>query len=232
MTHPFKVANWNVHHDSTFGQCEPTFDKIMDWGADLLILQEINQEADKIPQNLRSEYGLGLRSAREFCIAWNRDRFRYVRHSVPLMSPTEYWSMNYSLVVVLADLEAHTHLKVMSYHPPAHVQAPKHVTHDKVMKVHHEFADKRRRIAHRADIPFLGGGDSNIDPQKGWAPKGGWDFEYAGLRYFRAAAPTHGPERHIDELVGLGVRQMSKGRVLDNGPSDHRPVLKRIEYVQ
>jgi hypothetical protein len=40
-----------------------------------------------------------------------------------------------------------------------------------------------------------------VDPRKGWAPPGGWDFgfERPPLEYIRAPKPTHG-SRYIDEF--------------------------------
>jgi len=228
-----RVADWNVHHHTNWRLASPTFERIFRWKPDILILQEIQNDRDGILEGLQDEHGFKSRHAEpEFAIAWDPKRFDYVRHSRTRMAPTEYWTINYSLIVVLADRELPgQHLKVMSYHAPAHVQAPNHVTHDRVMKVHREFADKRHAIATRHDIPFLSAGDSNIDPRKGWRPAGGWDFEFdrKPLTYVRAEKPTYGG-RHIDEFMVVGLEPTRDRDVLDDGPSDHCPVLQEFTY--
>ncbi len=149
------------------------------------------------------------------------------------MSTEEYWAgVNRALLLVLADRsKGGRHIKLMSYHPPAHVQSPKHVTNEKVMRVHRQFAEKRARIALRGDLPFLSQGDSNIDPQRGWKPKGGWDFMFGDpLTYLRPKSPTHG-QRTIDEFMARKLKRVGAGSVLTDGPSDHRPILQVVRYA-
>lgn len=203
------VAVWNVNHDTNAREAAPVFERIMAHDPDVLILQEIQRDKDGILPFLSKEYNLRYRHGEpEFAVCWQgRGRFTYRRHFVPVMSKTPYWlEHNRALVVVLEDSVTDEVIEFASEHPPAHVQAPGHVTHDKVMKVHHEFVDKRHQLVRKArekGYHSCWAGDSNIDPLIGWEPPGGWDWAYdrkqSGLNYVRAPEPTHGGHRHIDE---------------------------------
>ena len=207
----FIVADWNAHHDSSYAEVERILGRLVA-EASVLILQEINKSADRIPQNLAKKYGWRYRSAAEFAIVWDPEVWEFVRSDLRVMSTKPYWaSPNRALIVVLRHKRTGREVRFMSYHPPAHVQAPGHVTHDNVMAVYRDFCNERQRIARNSNIPCCFAGDGNVDPKKGWAPPNGWGFAFnqPPLDYVRAPEPTHG-NRHIDEFMIDGVRAAPK----------------------
>lgn len=206
---PFRAAGWNSRSPKLTAASTRVLNAIAETKPHIVTWQESSQQ---LLDYFGRHHGFRHRFAEpEFGVSWNPGRFEYVRHHRTLMSPVEYWTINYALVVVLRDVLADTELKVLSYHFPAHVQVPKHPSHAKVMAVHRDAAAKRRRMAQASPMPFLSQGDSNIDPLHGWAPEDGWDWQFdrEPLQYVRPGDFTSG-RRVIDEwnVAGLvSVRQ-------------------------
>lgn len=209
----FTAATYNLHR-STGNELEGMFERIEEHDASVLLLQELKPRRG-VKGTLR-KLGYRLKSVLpEFGIAWKHDEWEYVRHWRPLMSPTEYWTINYALVVVLKHRKTGKVVKFMTYHPPAHVQAPKHPTFQKVSKVLREVVRKWNKIARRNTKHIDAccfAGDDNVDEFKGWEPDGdGWEFMLHGpLRQVRAPDPTHGGVKHgrkIDDFrIDKGLR--------------------------
>lgn len=214
----FRACTWNVNHGSNADEVEETFTDIAhNYRADVLILQEV--KAGRGIQNLLSRLGYESKAVRpEFCIAWGRGHWSFVKMYRPLMSPTKYWTMNYALVVVLKHNETGKLVKFMSYHPPAHVQAPpgKHrfVGFKTVTKVLHEVVRRWNRMARRS-VQHLDAccfaGDDNVDELRGWAPKDEWEFMLNGpLTQVRAPRGTHGPRKIDDFRITKGLQAVGE----------------------
>lgn len=206
-----RVQVWNVHHHTPKDALAEEAGRFVKMGVDVFLLQEV-----KLKRGHREVFTkLGYRSryaSPEFMIAWNPERFEYVRHRKILMSPTKYWTLNYALVVVLRDKRTGKTIKFMSYHTPAHVQAPKHVTWPKVWKVLHDGVNKWNRLARKSKVDAcIFGGDDNVDEHKGWKhPQGGWGFMLDGpLEQIEAPEGTHG-RRRIDDFRVRGVRPVQR----------------------
>lgn len=210
----FRACTWNVNHGSHADDVEETFlDIAHNYRADVLLLQEVKRGRG-IPGLLKKLGYASKRVAPEFCIAWDKVQWSYVKHYRPLMSPTKYWTMNYALVVVLKHKATGKLVKFMTYHPPAHVQAkpgPKRFVGFKtVTKVLHEVVARwnkmaRRSVQHLDACCFAG--DDNVDELKGWAPKDEWEFMLNGpLRQVRAPEGTHGGRKIDDFRITDGLR--------------------------
>lgn len=225
-----RACTWNVNHDSRAADVAATIGETVERGVDLWLLQEVKRRSG-IVEWLRGE-GLGVCYVEpEFAIAWRRDRFKYVRHSRVLMSPTRYWTLNYALKAKLWDIPAGRPLKVITYHPPAHVQAPRHVTFPRVSKVLREWDASLDRIGRRSRPRVLAGGDDNVDEHKGWHPQGGWGFLLDGrLTQVAAPRPTRGGRRIDDFRTNL--RPVGDGWVLEprHRKQDHRPFVHDFAY--
>ena len=59
----------------------------------------------------------------EFAIAFDPKVWEEVASRRVLMSPTEYWTINYALVAVLKNKHTGERGKFVTVHPPAHVDA-------------------------------------------------------------------------------------------------------------
>lgn len=206
----FRAVTFNAaKHDAR--QLADVFDKINRLDVGVWLLQEIKRKIVR-RDPIRALKRLGLRAvyARpEFAVAWDPTLWQHVRHYRVRMSPTEYWTTNYALVVVLRHRETAELVKFASMHPPAHVQAPKHPSFAKVMKVVREVADKWRKIArrnHKRIEACCFGMDDNVDDTKGWEPKGGWGFMDAEpLEQVQPPKPTRG-SRRIDVFRTRGLK--------------------------
>lgn len=198
----FNAVTYNVKHGNGPKQLSDIFKEIRDLQTSIFLLQEVKNYR-RFKKMLRK---LGLKSKYakpEFCIAWDPKLWKFIRSYRPQMSPTEYWTTNYALVVVLEYIPLGLRIKFMSYHPPAHVQAPKHKTFRVVSRVLREVVNKWNRIAERSVkhvYACLFGGDDNVDETHGWSPPGGWAFMLDGpLQQVRPLTGTHG-KRIIDEF--------------------------------
>lgn len=233
-----RAVNWNVNHSSDADDVRPMIKKIIkNRRPNYWALQEV-QGDDGIAELLRDEFGLAVRRVEpEFLIAVDPTRFKFLHTHAAIMSEHDYWKeRNLAQVSLLWDNEVETKLRGMSYHPPAHVQVPKHVTFDNVMQVHRDFAKKHRQIALRGkDVPFISSGDSNIDPKRGWKPKDGWDWWFGDpLRYVPPVSATHGKARMIDQFMVHLLIPEGRGAVYDEPRvrvQDHRPVMQNFRYA-
>lgn len=227
----FRACTWNVHHSNGNKEIAPFAKKFADLGVDIFLLQEVKPRKGALDPFTR----LGYRSkyaSPEFAIAWRPERFEYIRSRKLLMSPLRYWTLNYALTVVLRDKRTGKKvLRTLTYHPPAHVQRPEHVTFNKVTAVLHDVVKKWNRISRRGNIDaHLYGGDDNVDENTGWSPKGGWDFMVNGpLEQVQAPRGTHG-NRQIDDFRIRGLRCVNKVGVYET-PSDHDAFIADFEYV-
>lgn len=209
---PVSVGFWNANHGTNARQARPTFYRMVHGlGVDLLILNEIKARSG-IVDMLHDDFGYGVRwHAPEFAIAWDRERFGYVRSRPLVMSEHDYWlDRNEALRVVLHDGLADIDLKAISEHPPAHITLRHEPTFDNVLAVHRDVAARNARIARHSRMPLVIGRDSNIDPAKDRPVfGGGWGWAYAGpLTYVRSPEATFGDRehgRHIDELLIRGL---------------------------
>jgi len=190
----FTAVTYNVEHGNGPKELSDIFKEIAGFGTSIWLLQEVK----KYRQFKKMLKKLGMKStyaAPEFCIAWDPKIWKYKRSWRPQMSPTKYWTTNYALVTVLEHIPTGLLIKFMSYHPPAHVQAPKHKTFPVVSRVLREVVVKWNRIAERSIkhvYACLFGGDDNVDETKGWSPPGGWDFMIEGpLTQVRPLTGTH-----------------------------------------
>lgn len=211
----FTAVTYNVNHSNGIDKLAKTFVEILLQRPDVWILQEVVRRNRRGIKNWLRRHGYKVKVADpEFAIAFDKKKFEYVRHWRPLMSPTEYWTLNYALVVVLRDKVTGQMVKFMSYHPPAHVQAPKHKTFPVVSKVLREVVSKWNQIARRNSKHISAccfAGDDNVDEFKGWAPADEWEFMLNGpLRQVRAPEATHGNNqegRRIDDFrINNGLR--------------------------
>lgn len=229
---PVKVATWNVNHFTSGSEALPTLRTLKKADVEILFLQEVKLNRGIL--QVLNRLGYKVRHARpEFAIAWDPHRFEYISGHPVVMSEKDYWlDRNKALVVVLRDRRSHDRLKLISYHPPAHVQVPSHPTHDEVMPVLRDADRKWDKIARRTKFPTLGCGDINVDYNKGWAPPDDWEFlRDPPYNVHIAPEPTHG-NRRIDECRDDGFYRAGKGRVLPRGPSDHHPVIYPFAYRQ
>lgn len=208
----FRACTYNIHR-SNAKELRGIFGQITERAVGVMLLQEVKPRRGVRRLLRRLGYGM-VYAAPEFAIAYDKQEWEHVRHWRPLMSPTEYWTVNYALVAVLRHKKTGKLVKFMTYHPPAHVQAPKHVTFPRVSKVLREWKRKLNRIARRNTKHIDAccfAGDDNVDEFKGWAPADEWEFMLNGpLRQVRAPDPTHGhPEkgRRIDDFrIDNGLR--------------------------
>lgn len=225
----FRACTWNVHHSNGDKEIAPHAKKFADKGVDIFLLQEVKPSKGALDPFTR----LGYRSryaSPEFAIAWNPKRFKYLRHRKVLMSPIKYWTLNYALTVVLKDLETGKTVRCLTYHPPAHVQAPGHTTFEKVTAVLHDVVRKWNRFARSRKVDaHLYGGDDNVDENTGWSPKGGWDHMLNGpLEQIQAPRGTHG-KRQIDDFRIRGLKCVDKVGVYET-PSDHDAFIADFDY--
>lgn len=198
----FTAVTYNVNHSNTPKDVADIFHEIKSFATSIWLLQEVKNYR----RYKRLFKKLGLKSkyaAPEFCIAWDPKKWEFIRAFSPQMSPTEYWTTNRSLIVVLKHKATGLKIKFMTYHPPAHVQSPNHPTFKVVFKVLREVVNKWNRIANNSAgkvYACLFGGDDNVDETHGWEPKGGWDFMLEGpLEQVRPLTGTH-DARIIDEF--------------------------------
>ena len=227
----FTAATWNVHHSTTGSQLVQPIKRFEQLGVDVLLVQELKRNKGGVRAFRLLGWGI-VHVEPEFAVAWNKRRFEYVRHRSVVLSDENYWkNENTALIVVLRDLATGRLVKCMSYHTPAHVQVPKHVTFPKVSRVLREAADKWRKIARRTPRAVcLFGGDDNVDEHQGWSPAGGWDFMLNGpLEQIRAPEPTHG-KRRIDDFRVRGLKPVGRGSVHATG-SDHRAHVRTFRYA-
>ena len=227
----FTAAVWNVHHSNGAAQLLPYAKKMRARGVDILILQEV-KKAKNAPMAFRAAGYQIVHLEPEYAVAWDKDRFDYMRHRSVILSDFDYWkSDNNALIVVLRDRLTGRLVKVMSYHTPAHVQVPRHPSFPKVSRVLREAAAKWTRIARRTPrAACLFAGDDNVDELKGWSPAGGWDFMLNGpLKQVRAPEPTHG-KRRIDDFRVRDLEPVGHGEVHPVG-SDHRAFVQTFRYT-
>lgn len=198
----FRACTYNVEHSNNERSLHRIFVEIAkSYEAGILILQEVKKNKGIL--KLVKSLGYSLKyAAPEFCVAWDNE-WEYVRHYRPQMSPTEYWTTNYALVVVLRHKKTGKLVKIMSYHPPAHVQSPKEKSFPVVTKVLRQVVRKWNKIARRNTkhvYACLFAGDDNVDEFKGYAPKDDWEFMLNGpLKQIRAPVGTHS-RRKIDDF--------------------------------
>lgn len=198
----FTAVTYNVEHGNGPKQLSDIFKEIAGFGTSVWLLQEVKNY--RRFKRMLKKLGLKSKYAKpEFCVAWDPKVWKYVRSYRPQMSPTEYWTTNYALVTVLEHISTGLLIKFMSYHPPAHVQAPRHKTFPVVSRVLRQVVNKWNKIAERSVkhvYACLFGGDDNVDETKGWHPPGGWAFMTEGpLEQVRPLTGTHGA-RIIDEF--------------------------------
>lgn len=227
----FVAATWNVHHSSTGASLIQDIKRFQAMGVDVYLIQELKKAKGGV--KAFKALGLGIVHIEpEFAVAWDKARFDYVRHREIVLSDEDYWkSENKALIVVLRDRANGRLVKCMSYHTPAHVQVPKHVTFPKVSRVLREAAATWRRVARRANTACLFAGDDNVDELRGWSPAGGWDFMLNGpLEQVRAPKPTHG-KRRIDDFRVRGLKPVGRGSVHETG-SDHRAHVRTFRYEE
>lgn len=225
----FKAVVWNVNHGSDGPSLVQPIKRFKALGVHVYIVQELKRAKGGV--KVFKALGLGIVHAEpEFAVAWDQERFEYVRHREIVLSDENYWKTeNKALIVVLRDRLTGRLVKCMSYHTPAHVQVPKHVTFPKVSRVLREAAATWRRIGRRSRPACLFAGDDNVDEHKGWSPAGGWDFMLNGpLEQVRAPAPTHG-RRRIDDFRVRGLKPVGRGSVHETG-SDHRAHVRTFRY--
>lgn len=227
----FRACTWNVHHGSNGKELEPHVKKFKDMGVDIFLLQEVKPKKNALDPFMRAGYRFRYASP-EFAVAWNPERFKYIRHRKVLMSPIKYWTLNRALVVVLEDLKTGDTVKTMTYHPPAHVQRPSHKTFRTVFRVLHDVVNKWNRIAKRSKTDAcLFGGDDNVDENSGWSPRGGWDFMLNGpLHQVTSPKGTHG-KRQIDDFRIRGLKCVRKVGVYET-PSDHDAFIADFSYTR
>lgn len=211
--HPrwFTAVTYNVNHGSTANDVYAIFRRIRNHAPSIWLLQEV--KPDSGIQELLEEWGLECAYAEpEFLIAWNPHIWDYVASRRNLMSPTEYWTLNYALTAILEFKTNKQRVEFMSYHPPAHVQSPNDPSYPKVSKALREIVKKWKRMARKANRGAkicCYAGDDNVDEFKGWEPPGGWEFMLNGpLTQVRAPKGTHG-DRKIDDfrIKGLRIRR-------------------------
>jgi hypothetical protein len=226
----FRAMTWNVHHSSTGKELAPKVNQFIDeLGVDIFLLQEVKPSKNALDPFQKKGYRWRYASP-EFAIVWNPNRFKYVKHRKVLMSPIKYWTLNYALIVTLEDLRTGNRVRCMSYHPPAHVQAPKHVTFQKVSTVLRDVVKKWNRLAKRGPRYDLYGGDDNVDENTGWSPKGDWDFMLNGpLTQIQAPRGTHG-KRQIDDFRVRNLRCVRKVGVYET-VSDHDAFAADFDYI-
>lgn len=230
MSATFVACSWNVHHSTTGSQLVQPIKRFEQLGVDVMLVQELKRNKGGVKAFKALRWGI-VHAEPEFAVAWNKARFEYVRHREVVLSDEDYWKgENKALIVVLRDRTNGRLVKCMSYHTPAHVQAPRHVTNAKVLRVLREAADKWRRVARRTPrAACLFAGDDNVDELKGWSPAGGWDFMLNGpLTQVRAPEPTHG-RRRIDDFRVRDLEPVGRGSVHATG-SDHRAHVRRFRY--
>lgn len=227
----FRACTWNVHHSNGNEEITPDAEKFFAKGVDIFLLQEVKPKKGALDPFIRNGYRFRYVTP-EFAIAWNPQRFQYLRHRKVLMSPIKYWSINYALTVVLRDKKTGKTLRCMSYHPPAHVQAPRHVTYEKVSAVLRDVVKRWNRFARRGNIDaHLYGGDDNVDENSGFSPAGGWDFMVNGpLEQIQAPRGTHGG-RQIDDFRVRGLRCVEKVGVYET-KSDHDAFIADFTYTR
>jgi hypothetical protein len=215
----FRAVTYNVNHGSSGVAVRDFMDReVLRQGAlegpSVLLLQEVKPKHG-LEKYLKAQGYDSVYAAPEFMVAWDRGIWEYVRHNKVQMSPTRYWTINHALVVVLRHKETGLLIKFMSYHTPAHVQAPRHKTFDKVSKVLREAAAKWKRMVRRAPERIDAhcfAGDDNVDETRGYAPKDDWAFLLDGpLTQIQAPSGTHGREkehgRKIDDFrIDNGIR--------------------------
>lgn len=210
-----RACTYNVNHGSDAEDLKHVFGLIIEtYLADVILLQEVKRRggSKKDPVRALRKMGYHVTYAKpEFAIALDKDEWEFLRSYRPLMSPTKYWTMNYALVVIARHKRTGKIGKFISYHPPAHVQAPKHKTFKVVSRVIREWKRRLDRIARRnfdagnernGGIDFVvSGGDDNVDESKGFKPPhGGWAFMVDGpLNQIQPPSGTHGG-RKIDDL--------------------------------
>lgn len=211
----FRVVTANVHHSTEADEAWAHIRDIEMFTPDIYLMQEVKPK-QKLEKFFTKKLGMGFAyETPEFAVAWNVDRFRLVRSRKVLMSPTEYWTLNYALVVLMVDIVTGNRVLFMTYHTPAHVEAPKHKTWAKVTKAYREALAKMGRIvrsrekAGRIDA-YCFAGDDNDDPTKGYQPPDDWGI---GMNYplteVLAPSPTHGhvkKGRRIDDFRVRGLR--------------------------
>lgn len=214
----FRAVTYNVNHGSDAVALAHVFDVLSSLDCRVWLLQEVKRKRLSRRDPVRALRDRGLRvkyAAPEFAVAWNHGDWEYVRSWRPLMSPTKYWTTNYALVVVLRHRKTGLVGKFITYHPPAHVQAPKHKTFPVVSVVVRQWKTTLNRLARAhfnrgakkaGGIDFVcSGGDDNVDEFKGWAPAGGWEFMLDGpLVQVRPHEPTH-DNRTIDDFRTVGL---------------------------
>ncbi len=230
MMAAFTAVTWNVYHGSAGSSLVQPIKRFQSLGVHIYLLQEVKKAKGAV----RVFKAAGLEIVHiepEFAVAWEPGRFEYIRHREVVLSDENYWkSENKALIVVLRDRLTGRLVKCMTYHTPAHVQAPRHVTFPKVSRVVREAAATWRRIGRRSRPVCLFGGDDNVDEHKGWSPAGGWDFMLNGpLEQVRAPAGTHGP-RKIDDFRVRDLKPVGRGSVHETG-SDHRAYVQQFRYV-
>jgi exonuclease III len=227
----FTAATWNVNHGSSGKHLLPYAKRMKARRVDILILQEVKRSKGALMAFRAAGYRI-VHVEPEFAVAWDNARFEHIRHRAVVLSDIDYWKdENRALIVVLRDRLTGELVKVMSYHPPAHVQAPKHVTHPRVLRVLRDAAATWDRIARRSRPACLFAGDDNVDEHKGWSPAGRWDFMLNGpLRQVRAPKPTHG-KRRIDDFRVRDLKPVGRGEVYAVG-SDHRAFVQTFRYAK
>lgn len=227
-----RAVTFNVHRAEPTRAVRAVFRELdQERRRNLYLLQEVKARTGLVDM-LREDFALGVVHVEpEFAVAFDRERFEHIRHRRILMSPVRYWTINYALLVILRDNATGRRLKVVSYHPPAHVQVPKHPTFPKVSRVLRDWDDRIDTLARRSRTAVLAGGDLNVDTGKGWHPRGGWGWLTDGpLDQVRAPRPTHGKRRIDDFRHNRALRPVGGGWVLNTNVSDHRPFGQNFAY--
>lgn len=212
----FTAVTYNVHHGARAKEMESIFAEIDSYGTTIWLLQEFKKKSGL--EGLLNEMGFEVVTGEpEFAIAWDPTVWEFKWETTHQMSPTRYWTLNYALVAVLRHRETGERVKCMSYHPPAHVQVPKHHTFKKVSLVLRQFARTMHEIARRSGrgrqskiVANLFGGDDNVDETRGYAPKGGWAFLNGPLKEIQPPDPTHGRKRRIDSFRVWGLKPIDR----------------------
>lgn len=222
-----RAMTWNVHHGSTFEDLAPDVERFFKLGTQVFLLQEMKRHKGAV-RAFRQVPQLGIRwVAPEFAIAWDKRRFRYVRHRRVEMSQKEYWSKSRSIIVVLWDKQEKRQVKCMSYHPPAHVQRKNHWKWPNVRPALRDTDRTWDRIARNSRIPCLFGGDDNVDEFRGITKP--FKFMLHGMLQVRANKPTHG-KRRIDDFRVKGLKPIWRSRRVFNTKSDHHAFMCDFKY--
>jgi hypothetical protein len=229
-----RVVTWNVNHGTTEKQLEDDLRKVRREGRepDVYLLQEFKPA--KGHAQVFQEAGLNfVLYEPEFAIAWWSEETHLVKR-VRWEGENAYWAMPRALLATLR-FNNGQRVRFMTYHPPAHVQRRDWKRWPNIRAALREtdrMWDRKAARALSAGLPFIAGGDDNVDEFKGLTKPFAFMLRGAA-RQVRSLLPTHHDRRIDDFRVNQLVRVVrGSKRTIRGLTSDHHAFVCDFEIKE